>query len=199
MATITKTQGTEVLAHTAITHPASVLGSAQDVSTKLAATIICYHASVEATANTNPGSFYIQVSAESSGDETWATVAQFTATVVTANPEAVTGTENAGATVIECASTTGYTAQLPIYIKNGTLANSEWAFVQSIVANTSVTVQDGITNAQTGATLYNNADIFVAQLDLTAVGRVRVVFHHQGATGANVDVRAMMVTGDSIS
>lgn len=198
MAALTKTPGTVVLTHTAITHPNSVIGSAQDVSTKFAATIICFHSAVEATANTNPGSFYIQVSGESSGNASWGTVAQFTASVVTDNIEAVSGTENAGATVIECASTTGYTAALPIYFKNGTLANSEWAFIQSIVTNTSVTVIDGITNAQTGSNMHNNADIFVAQLDLTAVSRLRVNFIHQGATGADVDVKALMVTGDTI-
>lgn len=198
MANITKTPDIDILAHTAITHPNMVVGSAQDVSNKLAATILLFHSAVEATANTNPGSFYVQVSGKSSGDDSWVTVAQFTASVVTANPEAVSGTENAAATTIECASTTGYVAGLGIYFKNGTLANSEWAVLKSIVANTSVTLIDGLTNAQTGATMYNNSDIFVCQLDLTAVSRVRVFFLHTGTTGADCDVKGLMVTGDSI-
>lgn len=198
MATIAKTPAIDILAHTAITHPNGVVGSAQDVSTDLAATILLFHSSVEATANTNPGSFYVQISGKASGDDSWVTVAQFTASVVTANPEAVSGTEAAGATTIECASTTGYTAALDIYFKNSTLANSEWGKIKSIVANTSVTMIDGITNAQTGSTMYNNADIFVCQLDLTAVSRVRVIFLHTGATGADCDVKGLMITGDSI-
>lgn len=198
MATITKTAAVAVLAHTAITHPNYVIGSAQDVSTKLAATLHLFHSSVEATANTNPGSFYVQVSGKTSGDDSWTTAAQFTASVVTDNTEAVTGTEAAGATVIECASTTGYTAALGIYFKNGTLANSEWGTIGSVVTNTSVTMIDAITNAQTGATMHNNSDVFICQLDLTAVVRLRVIFVHVGAVGADCDVKGLLVTGDSI-
>ena len=200
MATISKTQGTAILAHTAITHPDSVYGSAQDVSTKLAATIICFHASVEAAANTNAGSFYVQVSGAGSNDEDWATIAQFTATVSTANTEAMTATEPIGEVVLACASTTGFVANDYIYIQNSTLANGEWAQVDKIVTNVSVDLVSGLTNEQTSSSvLWDDADIFVCQLDLTAVGRVRVLFKHEGAAGANCHVKALMVTGDSIA
>ena len=201
MATISKTQGTAILAHTAITHPDTVKGSATDVSTKLAATIICFHASVEAAANTNGGKFLVQVSGASAGDEDWATVAEFTAQATTADTEAMTATEPVGETVLACASTTGFVANDLLYIAHTTLASSEWARCQEIVTNTSVNLIDGLTTEQTAATsvIWNDAEVFTCQLDLTAVGRVRVVFQHEGATGANCHVKALMVTGDSIA
>lgn len=199
MATITKTQGTAVLTHQAITHPDTVKGSAQDVSTKLAATVVLFHASVEATANTNSGVFLVQASASSSGDEDWATIAQFQATVSTADTEAMTATEPIGETVLACASTTGFVANDLLYIQNTTVTDSEWARCQEIVANTSINLIDGLTTQQTNTSvIWNDADVYVCQLDLTAIGRIRVVFQHEGATGANCHVKAIMVTGDSI-
>lgn len=202
MATFTpsKTAGTTILNHQAVTHPDTVKGSAQDVSTKLAATIICFHASVEVQANTNPGTFLIQVSGSASGDEDWATAAQFTAMVSTADTEAMTATEPQGETVLAVASTSGFVAGDGLYIQDtGTLADSEWARCQEFVTNTSINLIDGLTNQKDSAdVIWNDAEIFVCTLDLTAVTRLRVVFQHEGATGANVHIKAMMVTGDSI-
>lgn len=201
MATISKTQGTSVLSHQAITHPDTVAGSAQDVSTDLAATIVMFHASVEATANTNPGSFYVQVSASSSGNEDWVTVAKYTARATTADTEDMTATEPAGETTLAVADTTGFAAADNLYIQDaGTVADSEWGLCQEIVTNTSIILVDGLTNGKDSSdVIWNDADIFVSQLDLTAVGRLRVVFQHEGATGANVHVKALMVVGNSIS
>ncbi len=199
MATITKTQGTTILTHTAITHPDTLKGSAQDVSTKLAATIFMYHALVEATANTNAGSFMVQTSAASSGDADWVTVAQFTANTGTADTEAMTATEPVGETVLAVASTTGFVAGDLLYVQNSTVGNSEWGLCQEIVSNTSINLVDGLTTQQTNTSvIWNDANRFICQLDLTAVGRLRVIFLHEGATGANCHVKAMMVTGDSI-
>lgn len=201
MADITKTSDIAVLSHQAITHPDTVKGSAQDVSSKLAATITLYHASVEATANTNSGVFYVQVSPSSSGDEDWANVAQFQATVSTADTEAMTATEPVGETVLACASTTGFVAGDILYIQDtGTVADGEWGRCQEIVPNTSINLVDGLTNQKDSADIiWNDADVFVCQLDLTSVKRLRVVFQHEGATGANCHVKAIMTTGDSIA
>ena len=201
MATISKTQGTVALALTAITHPDTVKGTTQSVTTALACTFFLFHSSVEAVANTNAGSFYVQASGAGSSDEFWITLAQFTASATTADTEALTATEPAAETVLAVASTTGFVATDRLYIKNTTLASSEFAMCQEIVANTSVNLIDGLTNEQTAAasTLWNDADFFMAQLDLTAIGRVRVIFVHEGATGANVDVTGLLVVGDSIA
>lgn len=201
MAVISKTQGTAVLAHTAITHPASLVGADQDVTTKLAATIVCFHAPVENTANTNPGSFYIQVSGSSSGDEDWVTAVQFTPGIVTAVTEPFTATEPVGEKVCAVTSTTGFVATNEVYIINTTIGNGEWTKIEQIVSNTSIDLLDGLTTEQTAAAsdFWSDAEKFTAQLDLTAIGRLRVIFQHEGATGANVHVKALMISGDSIA
>lgn len=202
MATITpnKTVGTAVLPLTAITHPDTVVGAAQDVSAKTGlATILLFHSSVEATANTNPGSFNVQVSGSASGDGNWVTIAQITAMVSTADTEAFTATEPAGETVCTVVSTTGFVAGDNLYIKNTTLANSEFAMCKEIVTNVSIDLIDGLTNEQTAAAsvFWNDCDIVAVQVDLSGVTRLRVVFTHEGATGANCDVKALMITGDT--
>jgi hypothetical protein len=198
--TITKTVGTVVLSHQAVTHPDTVKGSAQDVSAKLAATIIMFHASVEATANTNPGVFHVQASGASSGDEDWATLASFAATISTADTEAMTATEPTTETVMAVASTTGFVAGDRLYLQNSTLADSEWALCKEVVSNTSIDLVDGLTNQQTSSSvIWNDADIFVCSVDCTAISRLRVIFIHEGATGANCHVKALMITADSLT
>lgn len=201
MATITKTQGTEILTHQVATHPVSVYGGAQDVSSKLGATILLYAAFVEAAANTNPASFIVQVSGASSGDEDWVDVAQFTiGETGTPATEAMTATEAAGETALAVASTTGFVALDDIYIQDaGTLADSEWAKVQEITGTPEIVITDGLTTGKDSSdVVWGSAERFSLYVDLTAVGRVRVIFMHEGATGANMHVKALMVTGDSI-
>jgi hypothetical protein len=200
MATITKSYA-NALTHQAVTHPDTVKGSAQDVATKLAATLILFHASVEAAANTNPGKFLVQVSGSSSGDEDWTTAYEFDATISTADTEAMTATEGIGETVLAVAATAGFAANDILYIQDASVVvDGEWGRCKEIVTNTSIDLIDGLTNAKDASdVIWNDADIFICQLDLTAVGRVRVVFQHEGAAGANCHVKGLMVTGDSIA
>ena len=199
MATITKSYGV-ALAHQAVTHPATVVGSALDVSTKLAVTLLLFHASVEATANTNPGKFLVQVSGLATGGEDWVTVSEFAATISTASSELIDATEPIAETVLAVSDTTGFIANDLLYIQDvGTLADSEWNRCQEIAANTSITLIDGLTNQKDSSDLvWNDADKFICQLDLTSVGRVRVVFQSEGATSVNCHIKAMAVYGDSI-
>lgn len=200
MATITKTEGTVILTHQAVTHPATVTGTELDVDGKLAATLVLYHGFVEAAVNTNPGTFYIFTSPSASGDEDWATIAQFTVTTGTPDDESISGVEGAASTVIEVTATAGFAAGDILYIQDvGTLADSEWNRCEQIVANTSIDLIWGLTNAKDGSDhIYNDAEIFVCQVDCTAVTRILVVFQHEGAAGANVHVKGIAVTGDSI-
>ena len=204
MATISKTAGTTILAHQAVTHPDTVKGSAQDVSTSLGATIVCFGGLVEAAANTNPGSFLIQASASASGDQDWVTIGEIAMNDGTPDDEVLTAIEPAAETVLAVAATAGFVAGDLVYLQDiDTLANSEWGRLQEIVTNTSLDLIDGLTNekstAGSGCKAFNDATVQSQYVDLTAVTRLRVVFQHEGATGANVHVKAMMVTGDSIA
>lgn len=176
-------------------------GSAQDVATKLAATLLLFHASVEAAANTNPGKFLVQVSGSASGDEDWTTAYEFDATISTADTEAMTATEGIGETVLAVAATAGFAANDILYIQDASVVvDGEWGRCKEIVTNTSIDLIDGLTNAKDASdVIWNDADIFICQLDLTAVGRVRVIFQHEGAVGANCHVKGLMVSGDSIA
>lgn len=202
MANINKTADIAILAHQAVSHPATVVGSAQDVSTHLAATILLFHSSVEATANTNPGKFLVQVSGSASGTEDWVTVYEYDATISTADSEGINATEPVGEKVLAVdAATAGFVANDILYIQDvGTLANSEWARCQEIVTNTSINLVDGLTNEKDNAdVIWNDADLFTCQLDLTAISRIRIVFQHEGSVGANCHIKGLMVRGNSIS
>ena len=200
MATISKSYAV-ALAHQAVTHPATVVGSALDVSTKLAMTLALFHASVEAAANTNPGKFLVQVSGAASGNEDWATIAEFDATISTADTEAMTATEPIGETALAVAATAGFAANDILYIQDaGVVADGEWGRCREIVTDTTIDLVDGLTNAKDSSdVIWNDADIWTCQLDLTAVGRVRVVFQSEGAAGANCHIKADAIYGDSIS
>lgn len=195
--TITKTQGTSLLSLQSCAASSVVVGSAVDVSTKLAATVFIHFGRRAATAAGAPANLRIEASSKSSGDGHWYPLAIFVTDFAACEAEAVSGTVNSGTNVITVASTTNLAAGDLIYIDNGTIANSEWGRVKSIVSNTSVTIEDNLVNAQTGATLYDSAQVFAAQIDLTAVGRLRLVDDGSLFTQAHA-IEAHMVTGDSI-
>jgi hypothetical protein len=199
MATIAKSYAV-ALAHQAVTHPATVKGSVLDVSTKMAITLIMYHASVEATANTNPGKFLVQISGAASGDEDWETVGEFDVTVSTADTEAMIAAEGAGETVLAVAATAGFVANDKLYIQDtSVVADGEWGRCEKIVTDASINLLYGLTNAKDSAdVIWNDADRFVWSRDVTSIGRIRVVFQHEGATGANCHIKAMAIYGDSI-
>ena len=201
-ATPVKTDSVEVLAHQAATHPVTIVGSAIDCRTKIAATLFIYHAYVEATADTNFGKFMVQVRPDA-GDgsvlEHWITVAELVPVGGTADTEAMTATEPAGETVLACASTTGFAVGDELYIQDTTtLADSEWGTLASFVTNTSITLIDGLTTQKDSAdVIWNDARKWVVPLDLTSIESFRVVWTHGGTTGANSHVKALAITHDS--
>jgi hypothetical protein len=191
------------LAHQAATHPTTIVGSAVSCLTKRAATIFLYHGYVEATADTNPGKFLVQVrpdAGDGSVTENWVTAVELPARGTTPDTEAMTATEPVGETVMAVASTTGFAdnTEDELYIQHTTLANSEWAKKRTYSANTSITLIDGLTNEQTNTSvIWNDASKFVVTLDLNSVESFRVVWIHEGATGANGHVKSDYITYDS--
>lgn len=187
------TDDTVFLTHSLITHPTTLIGSAVDVETLWKVQIDLSAGFIEAAANTNPGSFIVQASARSSGNEDWVDV--FTDTIPeTGTPadEALTDTENAGVKVLAVAATTGFAALDDIYILDASvLADSEWAKVEQIVAATSIDITDGLTTGKDSAdTIFGSAYRRSIVLDVMAASRIRVIFMHEGAAGANMHVKA---------
>jgi hypothetical protein len=201
-ATPNKTDSVAVLAHQAATHPTTIVGSAIDCRTKRAAVLFLFHGYVEATADTNPGKFLVQVRPDA-GDGTvtehWITVAELTAKGTTPDTEAMTATEPIGETSMACASTTGFAAEDELYIQDTTtLADSEWAKLRTLVTDTSLTLIDGLTTQKDNAdVIWNDASKWVVPLDLNGIESFRVVWMHEGATGANGHVKALGITYDS--
>jgi hypothetical protein len=204
MATITpnKTDSVVALAHQTAVHPVTIVGSAINCSTKRAVVLYLYHGYIEATADTNPGKFKVQVRPDDgagSGTEHWITVVELAAKGTTPDTEAMTATEPVGETALACASTTGFLADDLLYIQDtGTLADSEWAECREIVTNTTVDLVDGLTVQKDSAdVIWNDASKFVVALDLNGIESYRVIWSHEGATGANGHVRASASTYDS--
>lgn len=205
LVTPVKTDSVTVLAHQAATHPTTIVGSAIDCRTKIAATLFIYHAYVEAAADTNFGKFLVQVRPDA-GDgavtEHWITVAELPAknpATPFADTEAMTATEPIGETVLACASTTGFAVGDEVYIQDTTtLADSEWGTLSSLVTNTSVTLIDGLTVQKDSAdVIWNDASKWIVPLDLRSIESFRVVWTHGGTTGANGHVKALAITQDS--
>jgi len=175
-ATPTKTGGATLFTLASTAASAVAISSVVDVSTKLGALINIFFGRRSATAAGAGVNIFIEGSTFASGDDNWTTLAQLTTEFAACEAEAVTGTVAAGATVITCASTTNLTAGDYIYIDNSTIANSEWRRIKSISTNTSVTVIDALTNAQTSSTMYDAAQTYAVSLDLSRVMRLRIVF-----------------------
>lgn len=196
-----KTDSVVVLSHQAATHPTTIIGSSIDCTTKISATLFLFHGYVEATADTNPGRFLIQVRPDpgnGSVNEHWITVMEMISKGTTPDDENMTATEPVGETVLACASTTGFAVNDPIYIQNTTLADSEFAQVRSIQTNTSLTIVEGLTVQQTNTSkIFNDATLAIFWLDLTAISSYRVIWTHEGATGANGHVKAFAIHHDS--
>ena len=156
-----------------------------------------HHGFIEAGANTNPGSFYVQIRLESVNDQ-WVTVAKFTTTTNTTVEEALTATEAIGVTSLACASTTGFVADDYIYITDATGdTDDEWHQLDVIVANTSLELVEGLVAAKaSGDDAFSDAEHFFYDLNLAGIAQYRVIYKHEGATGMNtaVWVRGIEVT-----
>ncbi len=195
MANWTKAADGEILTHDEVTHPTVVEGATTNVAADDAVTIHLFHAVVEATANTNPGSFLIQLSTAAAGDEEWATVMEIATGVLTPNTSALdSGGEAIGQTVIGIAATAGIVANEWVYIQDTTTdTDSEWAFVTAIVTNDTITILDGLTVAKDNSdATWSDAEVWAVNVDVHSANRLRVLYVHVGATGANTAIKATM-------
>lgn len=196
--TLIKTIQSELQAITNVASGAQSISSTLDVSTVLAAEI---YVDISPEATNTPGTeIRIETSQKASGNDTWVPITGTVSTTATVNSNAVDGTENAGATVIEEATTTGLALNQYIFFKNSTIGNSEWGRLVALSASTSFTLQDGLTNAQTGSTWYNRGERFVFFIDCSAIKRLRVVCNNNyGSSTVAVNWRCAVTTLDSIS
>ena len=161
-----------------------------------------HHGFIEAGANTNPASFFVQTNLGATGsDESWSTVAQFTVTDATVVTENMTATEAAGETVLAVADVAGFAATDYIYIEdNTTAADSEWQQIQEVVGSTSIDIMSpGLETGKDNADrIWSDAETFTMVLDLSGVGRWRVVYMNQGGTAMNKAIWVRFITTKSL-
>lgn len=199
--TLTKTDGTSVLALQSVTASSVVISSTGgSVTTKFAASLMIHFGRRIATAAGAGVNLRVEGSAKASGDGFWFPLAQFQTDFVAATAQATTGTNSAGQKVVGMAATAGFVPGQIVYIDNTTIANSEWGRIKSVVLNTSITLEDNLNFAQSAgaATVYNKAEMYCAQLDLTAITRLRLVADGSLFTQAFA-IEAFLVSGDSLS
>ena len=195
MATFSKSVGTLfALASTAASSVA--LSSALDVSTAMGGLVYVRFGRRSATAAGAGVNIRLEASHATSDDNSWYPFAQYVTAFAACEAEALTGTVAAAQAVLTLASTTNLTAGDLIFIDNGTIANSEWGRIKSIVANTSVTIEDNLVNAQTGATIYDAAEIYTPAEIPAGAMRIRLVADGSLFTQAfALEARYSLITG----
>lgn len=157
MAALTKSTQTALLALQTVAASSVVVGTGLNLPTQMGG-IIDVRFGREAATAAGAG---VNIRLEQSQDNiNWFPFAILTTNFAACEGEAVSGTEAIGQTVIGAASTTNLTAGDIIFFFHGTIANSEWHRIKSIVASTSVTLEEAIVNAQTSSTMYDAAEIY---------------------------------------
>jgi hypothetical protein len=198
MASFTKTPQTALLALQSVAASSVVISSAFDVSGKIGALIQARFGRRSATAAGAGINLRIESSKATSGDNSWFPIATLTSGFGACEAEAVNGTVSSGTNVITVASTTNLAAGDLIFIDNGTIANSEWGRIKSVVNNTSVTIEDNLVNAQTGSTLYDTAEIYAPIEIPSGCVRIRVVDDASLFTQAHA-IEVNLITVDSFT
>ena len=198
MSTYTKSIQADLLSLQSVAASTVLISSDFDMSTKLGGMVLVRFGRRAATAAGAGVNIRVEASHASSGDNSWYPLAILTTNFAAAQDEPVSGTVSAGTNVITVAATTGFTAGDIVFIDNGTIANSEWGRVKSIVAATSITIEDNLVNAQTSSNIYDSAEIFAPVVIPKEVTRIRVVADGSSFTQAFA-VEASLITTDSIA
>ncbi len=184
-------------------------GATVDVTPNYETTLHIDVALAEATAETVGATITVQGSSNSTGDADWLPIASFGGPTGTAFTRAIASDEAAGQTVLSVTdpvtNNLNHHGKL-LFIENTTPANSEIVYSVSDQgdAGDTITVQDGLTNAQSAAagTIWSidGTASAVAQYIVSipqSVNRVRTIYDNILATGADIFTRCRItkVTG----
>jgi len=157
--------------------------------------IYCRLGRIVTTAFTAGVKFRVEFSPVESGNEWYPEYTDTTQVGASVADEAVSGTVLANQNVIAMASTTGFVVGDDVYIDNPTTAKSEFGKIKVVTVDTSVTLEDNLENAQTGATVRDQAVVFAPiPVDLIGVKRLRVVVDGSGG-GQNFAAEAKFIGG----
>ena len=183
----------QINANAAATKSAEVVG----ISTALACTIFWDFAPLATTASVNPTQLSVQTSQKASGNDTWVDILSPQSPTSVPVSGAQTGSSSIGASTIVAATGT-FTLGQYIFIQDPTFTNSEWAKLVG-QSGTTLTLENPLTYAHSGATIWSYAQRYVYSLSLDGIQRLRfVVLNNLGTTCRPVAVRVAITTTDSI-
>lgn len=180
---LTKVQETVVFAIASCPSNDKLIGSEVDVSTYYAGFFRVRMGRATSSAFTVGPKWRIEGSYDSSSPTAnqWTVLAQGQCAVgASIGSQAVSGTEAAGQTVVTLAAGTNFAAGDYVFFHNTTIGNSEWSRLLSI-SGADLTLEEGIVNAQTGATARDQAEQWASVLDLTGIQRIRFVVDGAGS------------------
>ena len=139
---------------------------------------------------TNGTEYRLEVSALSSGNDTWNPIVSVlcASTACSSAISAGTAAPSAGASTITITSGTAFVIGDQVMWANTTSAASiEWAKVIAVSGTATFTVLDGITNAQGSTqTIFTQAEHFPLTLNVEAVTRLRCVVNNAASGTTNV-------------
>lgn len=183
---LTKVARVDLFAIASTAAAAVTNGTAVDVSTYYGADVRIRMGRGTGTAFTTAPIFRLEGSAVNGTPTTdqWIVLASFSPALgASIGSQAVSGTVSAAQATELLAAGTNFAAGDYIFQHNGTIANSEWSRVLSISTAT-LTLEENLVNAQTGATVRNQAEQYHAVLDLTGLNRLRLVVDNYGGAQA---------------
>lgn len=198
MAGPSKTVGTSLLAIQTIATATVAVGSAVDVSTKFSGCAYVQFGRTVATALTNAARFRIEASASATLDGQWYPMYEWISDVTAAI--SVSATAGAAGAKSITVTNTNYVLGDKIFCQNGTLANSEFVRLVTKTSSTSINVEDNLVNAQTTSVITSKAEWWAIPLDLSGVGRIRLVVGAYGpVTGQTTVAAGTLTTLDTIA
>lgn len=200
ISTISKTTGITVLTLQKQTAaPRVVISDSIDVSTKMSMSFFIRLGRQTETAFTASVNVRVEASPDVSGDTWIPTSLSFSSALGSSvASQAVNGTCTAGQAVVAMADTTGFAVGDIVFIENTTLANSEFGRVAAVSTNVSITLERNLVNAQTGSTVYDQAELVQGTVNCESYSRLQVVV--DGAGGAqNFVIEVKASSGDGVS
>ncbi len=167
-----KTQGTQLLALQSVAASTTFVGTEVDVTGKFAG-VVTIHFGRATTGTPAAGvSFRIEAAGKGGGAAgQWYPLTSVITGVAAASAPTNTSTSGAAQTV---SSISGFVAQDICMIAPTTVANTEWARMVSSTGSV-LTMEENIIGSHTTGNTYNKAEMYAIPLDLSAVGRLRVV------------------------
>lgn len=192
--TPTKTQGTTLLALQSIAASSVVVGSEVDVSSKFAGIVFVHFGRTTTVAPVTGVAFRIEAADKASGGNHWYPLTSVMTNIIACSGPTNTSTSGAAQTV---SAITGFAAQDICCIAPTTVANTEWARMVSSTGSV-LTMEETIAGSHTTGSTYNKAEMYAIPLDLSGIGRLRVVADGS-AHNQSFRCEAFLNTLDSVS